>query len=55
MKPSFDDQLKEMRDNMDSIEVDLKKQLNKAARDLNLDAGKTIKLDYNSIHGHHFR
>lgn len=40
---------------MDSFDADIKKSLNKAARDLGLDAGKTIKLESNSQYGYFFR
>uniref|UniRef100_A0A1B6KJA7 DNA mismatch repair protein MSH2 n=1 Tax=Graphocephala atropunctata TaxID=36148 RepID=A0A1B6KJA7_9HEMI len=55
IKADFDDDLKELRYKMDSYEEDIKKTLNKAARDLSLEAGKTIKLESNSQYGYFFR
>lgn len=40
---------------MNSLETDMHAQLNYAARDIQLDAGKSIKLDYTSVLGYHFR
>lgn len=52
VKASFDDDLKEMQTKMETIEASMKKLVKKAENDLNLD---TVKLDYVSHHGHHFR
>lgn len=52
---SFDDQLQDMRDSMDGFEEKINKQLSKVAKDLNLESRTTIKLDYVSHIGHHFR
>lgn len=40
---------------MDECEVDIKKALNKAARELSLEPMKTIKLESNSQYGYYFR
>lgn len=44
-----------MREKMDECEVDIKKALNKAARELSLEPMKTIKLESNSQYGYYFR
>lgn len=55
IKASFDDQLQEMKENMDSLERNINKQLLSAANDLGLEARTAIKLDYVSHIGYHFR
>lgn len=55
IKASFDDQLQEMKDEMDRLERKIDRQLSAAADDLNLEAKTSIKLDYVSHIGHHFR
>lgn len=40
---------------MDSYEDDIHKTFNKAAKELKLEAGKTIKLESNSQYGYYFR
>lgn len=52
VKPSFDDQLAEMKSSMDEIEEKINKQLTKAIKDLGFDS---IKLEYVSHLGYHFR
>ena len=44
-----------LREKMDSLEEDIKKQLSKAANDLSLIANKTIKLESNAQFGYFFR
>ena len=55
IKASFDDRLLEMKRSMDSVEDKMNRQLSRAADDLNLDAGSSIKLEYVSHLGYHFR
>lgn len=52
IKPSFDDQLVEMHENMKEVEHKINGQLRNAIKDLNMD---TVKLDYVSHLGYHFR
>jgi hypothetical protein len=39
---------------MDAVEENLPAALNKVARDLGLESGKTVKLEHNHL-GHYFR
>ncbi|XP_049872415.1 DNA mismatch repair protein Msh2 isoform X3 [Pectinophora gossypiella] len=55
VKPSFDEQLQNLSEQLDSLQNSADKELNRAARDLGLDAGKTIKLDSNPQNGFYFR
>ncbi|XP_055591799.1 DNA mismatch repair protein spellchecker 1 isoform X2 [Uranotaenia lowii] len=55
VKYTFDDQLKEYKEQMDEIEGKMKRLLSKVADDLGIEAGSTIKLDYVGHHGYHFR
>jgi len=55
IKAEFDEDLKECKENIDQVTSQFDGVLKKAARDLSLEAGKTIKLDNNSQLGHFFR
>lgn len=55
VKHTFDDQLKEFKEEMDEIEGKMKRLLSKVADDLGLDAGSSVKLDFVGHHGFHFR
>uniref|UniRef100_A0A1S4KUQ0 DNA mismatch repair protein MutS core domain-containing protein n=2 Tax=Ixodes scapularis TaxID=6945 RepID=A0A1S4KUQ0_IXOSC len=55
VKPDFDDDLQALREELDSLEAKCQGYLDKAARDLGLEAGKTIKLESNKELGFHFR
>ncbi|CAB3254772.1 unnamed protein product [Arctia plantaginis] len=55
VKPSFDEQLQNLSKELEQLQSSAEKELNKAARDLGLDAGKTIKLESNPQNGFYFR
>jgi len=55
IRPDFDDNLMELRKKIDGLEGEIKSQLNKVARDLNLDPNKTLKLESNNSLGYFFR
>eukprot|EP01135_Chromosphaera_perkinsii_P002024 Nk52_evm71s215 gene=Nk52_evmTU71s215 len=55
IKPSFDEELKEIREKMDACIEKIPSLLNTAARDLSLEAHKSIKLENNSQMGYFFR
>ncbi|CAN7988646.1 unnamed protein product, partial [Ixodes hexagonus] len=55
VKPDFDDDLKALREELDSLEGKCRGYLDKAARDLGLESGKSIKLESSKDLGFHFR
>ncbi|XP_050392192.1 DNA mismatch repair protein Msh2 [Patella vulgata] len=55
IKSDFDENLAELRERIDSLESDIKAQVNKVARDLGLEANKTLKLESNNQLGYYFR
>lgn len=55
VKPDFDDDLKALREELDSLERKCRGYLGKAAKDLGLEADKTIKLESSRDLGFHFR
>ncbi|XP_039754899.1 DNA mismatch repair protein Msh2 [Pararge aegeria] len=55
VKPSFDEQLQSLAGELEKLQSSAEKELSKAARDLGLDGGKTIKLEINPQNGFYFR
>ncbi|XP_037296265.1 DNA mismatch repair protein Msh2 [Manduca sexta] len=55
VKPTFDEQLQALSEQLEEFQSSAEKELNKAARDLGMEAGKTIKLESNPQNGFYFR
>lgn len=55
MKPSFDEQLESLGEKLTELQKSAEQKLKKAAADLGLETGKTIKLETNPQTGFNFR
>ncbi|XP_066467980.1 DNA mismatch repair protein Msh2 isoform X2 [Tiliqua scincoides] len=55
VKPSYDPVLAKLREEMNAIEEKMRDVLKTAAKELSLEAGKSIKLECNAQFGHYFR
>lgn len=55
IRAEFDIALQECKENMDDVNSQFPSVLNKAARELGLESGKTLKLENNAQLGHYFR
>ncbi|CAG5028212.1 unnamed protein product [Parnassius apollo] len=55
VKPSFDEQLQNLREQLDRLQSMAEKELRAAADNLGLEAGKNIKLENNPQNGFYFR
>lgn len=55
VKSSFDEQLQTLREQLEQLQTSAEKELNKAARDLDLESGKSIKMESNPNSGFNFR
>lgn len=55
VRPNFDDDLTALRDELGSLEDNLREELKKTAKDLGLEADKTIKLESSRELGYYFR
>lgn len=55
VKPSFDDDLQELYERKEKLEEKIQRQFSNAARDLSMEAGKIIKLEYNDQYGYFLR
>ncbi|XP_058120006.1 DNA mismatch repair protein spellchecker 1 [Anopheles ziemanni] len=55
VKATFDSQLEERKEEMDAVEGKMKRHLSSVASDIGLEAGSSIKLEFVSHHGFHFR
>ncbi|KAF4517464.1 hypothetical protein B566_EDAN004503 [Ephemera danica] len=53
--PNFDDDLKELNERLEELKEEMQRSLQRVARDLHLEAGKTLKLENNPQWGYFFR
>ncbi len=55
IRPSFDDDLAAVKESMQSLEEKMDEDFRKAAKDLKLEMGTALKLEYVAHHGYHYR
>ncbi|XP_065316531.1 DNA mismatch repair protein Msh2-like isoform X2 [Gordionus sp. m RMFG-2023] len=55
IKPEFDEDLKCLRESLNQLENSMQAQFKSVAKDLSLEQGKGIKLEYSSPIGHYYR
>ncbi|RKP22148.1 DNA mismatch repair protein Msh2 [Rozella allomycis CSF55] len=55
LKSTFDDELNEIQEEINSLELQMEPELENASKDLHLEIYKKIKLEFNPIYGHFFR
>ena len=55
IKSDFDDNLGELRQQLDEIDDKIRVQESKAAAELDVEKGKVLKLEHNSQYGYYFR
>ena len=55
IKPDFDDNLGELREQLDDVDEKIRAQEAKTAAELDVERGKVLKLEHNSQYGYYFR
>jgi len=55
IKPDFDDNLGELREQLDNVEQKVRDQEGKASAELGVERGKVLKLEHSGQHGYYFR
>ena len=55
IKPDFDDNLGELREQLDDVDEKIRAQEAKTAAELDVERGKVLKLEHNSQFGYYFR
>lgn len=55
IKAEFSEDLTELKNSLNYLEEEIKKELDVAAMELHLDAGKVLKLETAPQYGYHFR
>ena len=55
IKPDFDDNLGELREQLDDVDEKIRAQEAKTAAELDVERGKVLKLEHNAQYGYYFR
>ena len=55
IKPDFDDNLGELREQLDDVDEKIRTLESKTAAELDVEKGKVLKLEHNSQYGYYFR